>query len=277
MQDNSDQFATPEEEAAYHDDTVLSDDPVEETESHEDTVEDTEESEEQGEKVKTKKDGYVEITDPKVKARVDQLSREKHEAIRKAQADARRADTLARELEELKRPAPPKEVPVPSADPITEPDVFARQQRERENYIKEQTKYDSETEIRQQAKQQAEVQKRSEMVNGYIANMDRLKLNRETLAKAAETCAKYGIDDNHPLVEDLLEDSDGPAIVKYLADHPEHLSEVASLKPTKALAYIEREIRAKLNVKQQSKAPPPPTKVSGTRQSSKSADGWTFS
>ncbi len=277
MQDNSDQFATPEEELAFHDETVMSDDPVEETESHDDTVEEAEESEEESEKVKPKKDGYVEITDPKVKARVDQLSREKHEAIRKAQADARRADSLARELEELKRPAPPKEVPPPSADPITEPDVFARQQQERDKYIREQTKYDSETESRQQAKQQAEVQKRTEMVNGYLANMERLKLNPQVLAKAAETCAKYGLNDNHPLVEDLLEDSDGPAIVKFLADHPDHLSEVASLKPTKALAYIEREIRAKLNVKPQSKAPPPPTKVSGTRQSSKSADGWTFS
>lgn len=276
MQDNSDQFATPEEELAFQDETVMSDDPVEETESYDDTVEGTDEPEE-SEKVKPKKDGYVEITDPKVKARVDQLSREKHEAIRKAQADARRADALARELEELKRPAPPKEVPPPSADPITEPDVFARQQQERDKYIREQTKYDSDTEARTKAREQADIAKRTELVTGYMANMERLKLNPQILAKAAETCAKYGIDDNHPLVEDLLEDSDGPAIVKFLADHPDHLSEVAGMKPTKALAYIEREIRAKLHAKSQSKAPPPPTKVSGTRQSSKSADGWTFS
>ena len=278
MQDNSDQFATPEEESAFHEEVVGTDDPVEETEDHsEENESDGDDESEESEKVKPKKDGYVEITDPKVKARVDQLSREKHEAIRKAQADARRADTLARELEELRRPAPPKEVPPPNADPITDPELFARQQQERDKYIREQTKYDSDAEARTQAKQQAEVQKRSEMVNGYLANMERLKLNPQVLAKAAETCAKYGVDDNHPLVEDLLEDSDGPAIVKYLADNPEHLSEIANLKPTKALAYIEREIRAKLNVKPQSKAPPPPTKVNGTRQSGRSNDGWELS
>lgn len=277
MQDTSDQFATHEEESAFHDETVMTDDDVEETESLEvDDEVDTDESEE-SEPVKPKKDGYVEITDPKVKARVDQLSREKHENERKYKAEKAQREAIARELEDLKRPAPPREVPVPTADPVTEPDLFARQQHEREKYIREQTKYDSDTESRNQAKQQAEVEKRTAMVNGYLSNMERLKLTPAIVAKAAEVCAKYGIDDNHPLVEDLLEDSDGPAIVKFLADNPDHLAEIASLKPTKALAYIEREIRAKLNIKKQSKAPPPPTKVSGTRQSGKAADGWTFS
>ena len=51
MQDNSDQFATPEEEAAYHDDTVLTDDPVEETDSYEDDTEEAEEPEEESEEL----------------------------------------------------------------------------------------------------------------------------------------------------------------------------------------------------------------------------------
>lgn len=278
MQDNSDQFASIEDESAFHEEVIGTDDPVEETEDHSEEYESDDVDEpEESEKVKPKKDGYVEITDPKVKARVDQLSREKHEAIRKAQADARRADTLARELEELRRPAPPKEVPPPSADPITEPQEFARQQQHRDEYIRAQTKYDSDTESRNQAKQQAEVQKRSEMVNGYLANMERLKLNPGVLAKAADVCGKYGIGHDHPLTDDLLEDKDGPAIVKYLADNEEHLVEIANMRPSKALAYIEREIRAKLNVKPQSKAPPPPTKVHGTRQSGKVVDGWEIS
>lgn len=275
MQDNSDQFATPEEEAAFHEEVIQTDaeEAPEEEQEHDAEAEESEESEE----VKPKKDGYVEITDPKVKARVDQLSREKHENHRKAEAERRRADELARKLEEYERPAPPKEVPAPIADPVTDPDAFARQQQEREKYLREATKYEMESEARTQARQQAETQKKNALVEGYAANMARLKLNPQVLAQAAKVCADYGINDNHPLTEDLLEDKDGPAIVKFLADNPEHLAEVASLKPTKALAYIEREIRAKLNERKQSKAPPPPTKVSGTRSSSSSAGGWEIS
>lgn len=265
MQDTSDQ-------TEYEESTDVELDPQETEEDQTDDVEETEEEE-----VKPKKAGYVEFDTPEQKARVAQLSREKHDNERKFKLEKAEREKLARELEELKRPAAPKEVPVPSADPVTEPEVFARQQRERDTYIRESTKYETETNARQEAKQQSEAQRKTALVEGYVSNMERLKLNPQILAKAAKTCADYGINDDHPLIEDLLEDKDGPAIVKYLADHPEHLSEVASLKPTKALAYIEREIRANLNVKKQSKAPPPPTKANGTRTASTSESGWSIS
>lgn len=272
MQDNSDQFASHEEEAEFHEEVIGTDD-QEEIQEDSQEVENNEESEDEAEQVKPKKkEGFVEFTTPEQKARVAQLTREKHE-------NARKAEALARELEQYKKePEPPKEVPAPTADPVTDPELFARQQQERDKYIREHTKFESESELRKQAKQQAENQRKEALVDGYLANRDRLKINPAALAKASDVCAQYGITGDHPLVEELLEDKEGPAIVKFLAENPEHLAEIAGLKPTRALAYIEREVRAKLNVKKQSKAPPPPTKVSGTRQSSSStADGWSIS
>lgn len=271
MQDNSDQFATPEEESAFHEEVIQTDaeeTAQEEEQSHEAEAEDSTDSEEVKPK---KKEGFVEFTTPEQKARVAQLTREKHE-------NARKVDALQRELEKYqKEPEPPKEAPIPSADPVTDPETYAQQMRAREQYIKDQVKYESDTEARKQAREQADIARKTELAKGYAANMERLKLNPQVLAQAAKVCAEYGIGDNHPLVEDLLEDRDGPAIVKFLADNPDHLVEVASLKPTKALAYIEREIRAKLSEKKQSKAPPPPTKASGTRQPSNASDGWEIS
>jgi hypothetical protein len=276
MPENSDQFATPEEEAAFHQEVIETDAEDQHEEEDLPQEEEVEESEEEAEEVKPKKPGYVEIKDPAVKERVDQLTREKHEALRKEKAAAQKAEQLARELEELKRPAPPKEVPVPTADPVTDPELFARQQQERDKYIREHTKYESETESRKQAATKAEEAKQAALVENYRANMARLKINPVTLDKASAVCSQYGI--GNDLVEYLLEDQDGPAIVLHLGDNPETLAELVSMRPAKAAAFIEKEIRAKLNVKKQSKAPPPPTKVSGVRQSkSSTADGWSIS
>lgn len=278
MQD-SDQY---EEDNSVEDLDVRSESEILDDQADHDDIEDhdtdNETDDSEPEPVKTKKPGYVEIKDPAVKARVDQLSREKHENFRKAESESRRADALARELEELKRPGPPKEVKVPDADPITQPDLYVRQQQERERYIRDQVKYESDAEVREQSRKQTETQKRSAMVDGYKANMDRLKLAPEVMQVASDTCAKFGITGNHPLIDELLEDKDGPAIVKYLHDNQEHLAEIASMRPAKAFAYIEREIRNKLKAKPASKAPPPPTKMNGTRKSdSDKRSGRTYS
>lgn len=269
MQDNSDQFATPEEEAAFHEEIIGTDDPVEETDNLDEISEEAGESEE-SEPVKPKKTGYVDIQDPVIKARVDQITREKHELDRKLKAANARLEQLE------KPPEPPKEVPVPQADPVTQPELFTHQQIEREKYIREHTKYEADTEARNHAKQQAEAHKQSALLETYQKNILRLNVNPQTLHKASEKCTEYGI--SKDLVEHLLEDPDGPAIVIYLSNNDSSLSDIVNMKPAKAAAFIEREVRGNLNIKKQSKAPPPPTKVSGTRQSgSNSARGWTIS
>lgn len=234
-------------------------------ESTEQESESSEESADSAEPVKQdKKIGYVEIKDPIVKHRVNQLTKEKHDALREV-------ERMQRELQQYKKePEPPKEVPTPSADPVTDPEVYAQQMRAREQYVREQVKYESETEQRKQQSAAAEQARQERMLTTYNKNIERLKINQEDLKRAADTVTQYGI--NKELTEFLLEDDDGPAIVKYLHGNVDVLSDLVTMSPVKAAAYIERNIRAKLTVKQTSKAPPPPTKVHGSRSPSAAAD-----
>ncbi len=275
MSDNSDQFATPEEEAAFHQEIIETDDVP--SEAIEDEViehdESDEEPEDDAEPVQKKKAGFVEFTTPEQKARVAQITREKHE-------NARKVEALERELEQYKKePEPPKEAPMPTADPITEADLFIRQQQAREQYVRDSVKFEADVESRN--KQIADTQQKQHgvLVDTYNKNATKLKINPTVLLKASEVCSDYGINQqsNKALVEHLLEDPDGPAIVAYLGANVDTLAEIAGMTPAKAGAYIEREIRAKLNVRKQSKAPPPQTKVSGTRAVAKGADGWSIS
>lgn len=233
-------------------------------ESSEQESESTEESVDSAEPVKPKKTGYVEITDPAVKARVDELTRKMH-------AERKEKEAAYRELQQYKRePEPPKEVPPPSADPVTDPDTYRQQWSAREQYIKDQVKFESESEQRKQQSAAAEQRKTEQLLTTYNKNIDRLKISRDDLKKASDTLTQYGIDDG--LTTFLLEDDDGPAIVKFLHNNVDVLADLVSMSPVKAAAFIERSVRGKLNVKPISKAPPPPTKVSGSRTSSATVD-----
>jgi hypothetical protein len=227
------------------------------------------EGEAKEEEVKPQKSGYVEFSTPEQKARVAEITRKRYEAERET---AR----LKAELEKYKKaPEPPKEVPPPSADPVTEPDVYAKQAQAREAYIREATKFETESSQREQQSAAIEQQKQARLVENYNRNVERLKINPAMLAKAADTCTAYGI--NKELVNELLEDEDGPAIVAYLGNNIDDLAEVTSMSTAKAIKYIERQVRSKLNVKQTSKAPPPPTKVSGARKAdNNAAPGYRF-
>ena len=237
----------------------------EESESNDDSI--SEESEGEVEEAQAKKTGYVEFSTPEQKARVAEITRKRYEAEREA---AR----LKSELEQYRKvPEAPKEVPPPTADPVTDPDVYAKQARDREAYIREATKYEAESELRN--KQSAAIhQKRQEsLLETYNKNIERLKVNPKVLAKAADTCTAYGI--SKELVEELLEDEDGPSIVAYLGNNVDDLAEVTSLSTAKAVKYIERQVRSKLHNKQTSKAPPPPTKVNGSRPKSSVVENGT--
>jgi len=230
---------------------------------------DTDDDSQEKDEVKPQKAGYVEFSTPEQKARVAEITRKRYEAERET---AR----LKAELEQYKKaPEPPKEVPPPSADPVTDPEIYAKQAREREAYIREAAKFETESAQREQQSAAIEQQKQARLVENYNRNIERLKINPAMLAKAADTCTAYGI--SKELVNELLDDEDGPAIVAYLGNNIDDLAEVTSVSTAKAIKYIERQVRSKLNVKQTSKAPPPPTKVTGSRKTDTHAsNGYRF-
>src|SRR5690606_38148522 len=108
----------------------------------------------------------------------DQLTREKHEARREV-------ERMQRELQQYKKePEPPKEVPPPSADPVTDPDAYRQQWSAREQYIKDQVKFESESEQRKQQSAANEQKKTEQLLTTYNKNIDRLKISRDDLKKA---------------------------------------------------------------------------------------------
>lgn len=239
----------------------------EESESNDDSPKD--ESDDVEEAAPAKKTGYVEFSTPEQKARVAEITRKRYEAERET---AR----LKSELEQYRKPVEaPKEVPPPTADPVTDPDVYAKQARDREAYIREATKFETESEQRNQQSAAKEQEKQGKLIETYNKNVERLKINPQLLTKAADTCTAYGI--SKELVEELLEDEDGPAIVMYLHNNVDDLAEVTSLSTAKAVKFIERQVRSKIHNKQTSKAPPPPTRVNGSRPKSGTVvDGTVF-
>ncbi len=236
----------------------------EETPEIEDEPEESEEESKSEEVVPAKKSGYVEFTTPEQKARVDEITRKRYEA-------ERRATALEKELESYRKPPePPKEVPVPHADPITEPEVFARQQQDRDKYIREHTKFESETESRNKQVADKEQARVGSLVEKYNSNMEKLGVNPKALHAASESLTAVGI--GKDLTEFLLDHDDGPRIVAYLGSNLDDAELVIGMSPVKAAAYIEREIRGKLKSKPISKTPPPPTRVGGMRQSNAAAE-----
>lgn len=246
---------------------------VEETEEteHEET-ETTEEHEETESEAASEGDddsGYVEIKDPKVKARVDQLTREKWEARRKA-------ESLERKLQELEsnKTQPPEEVKAPDADlAIDNPAEFAKQQQAYAEYLRKQYAHEQQEEQRKSEAEKLQKEQFDQRISTYNSNIDRLKIDRSQLAKAAESIEKAGLDEN--VVNFLLEDEEGPALVAHLGSNIEDLIEVAGMKPYKAIAYMERVVRAKAGKKKTSSAPPPPKRVKGARPAAQTTpDGW---
>ncbi|WP_020208278.1 hypothetical protein [Gilvimarinus chinensis] len=218
--------------------------------------------------------GYVETDDPKVKARLGQLTREKYEAKREA-------DELKRRLEELERKqsesSAPKPVEAPTADlAIDDPDAYRKQLESHQAYLRNQAVHEHQQKQLEQQKQAAKQQQMQQAAQAYNKRVQELKIDPAELQQAGQFVANAGL--NNDVMQYLLEHDKGPAIVAELGKDPEALYSLRDLPAHRATVEIERRFGG-LNPtpKRKSSAPPPPTKVSGSRPAGKSTpDGWTI-
>lgn len=259
------------EDGIYSDSEEVAEPEVEQEIAEDESDDDESQEQEESEQPK-KKTGFVEFDTPEQKARVAQLTREKHENERKYKQ-------AMQELSRFKQSTivAPKEVPAPTADPVTDQEEYARQQRAREQYIAEQVRYDDAQKTHQETEKQLKSQRSQELAKNYVDNATKLKISSKVLEQAGKVCESFGIHENAELTEFLLEDPQGAAIVVHLGNNPEQLAEIAGMSAVKAVAYIERNVRSGLAAKQTSKAPAPPTKVGSSRGKSSSASGWEIS
>lgn len=241
----------------------------EESEPGEDAGED--QGEDDGEDDKGKQSGYVEIKDPKVRERVNQLTREKWD-------ERRKRESLEKRLQELEAKNQPSLEEVEAPDPelaIDDPKEFAAQQKRHNEYLTEKAKREYQEEQRQEQSKAQQQQELEEKVSNYTKRAQKLGIGMDDLRKASDQISQVGVHDD--VVNFILDDDDGPAITAHLGSNLEDLLAVAEASPLKAVAHIER-MRAKIARKPKSSPPKPPTKVTGTRKSDTNAgSGWSIS
>lgn len=268
----SDQFDTEETQ-----DELLAGAPAEEEEVSEQETESetevTESDDEQGggdgEDDKGKQTGYVEIKDPKVRERVNQLTREKWD-------ERRKRESLEKRLQELEAKNQPslEEVKAPDADlAIDDPKAFAEQQRQYSEYLTKKAEREYQDKQRQEQSKAQQQKELEERVGTYTKRAQKLGIGLDELKKASDQISQVGVHDD--VVNFILDDDDGPAITAHLGSNLEDLLAVAEASPLKAVAHIER-MRARIARKPKSSPPNPPTKVRGSRPSGKAQDGTIY-
>lgn len=192
--------------------------------------------------------------------RISELTREKHEAIRRAE----RAEQMAQQALSLAKPKPTES----AADDEPRPEQFTKY----EDYVRAAARYDA----AQAAKQVLEGhQKQSTVADEEKARIERAK-TFATEAKAQgkaiqgfDEALEYVRSEDFPMTpaiaEYLLDADHKAAMVKYLADNEDEafrISRLGNIAAVKELAKVEARFSAKPRPKTSS-APPPPVIVAG--------------
>lgn len=224
-----------------------------------DEPEQEDEPEEEGEQGETKH--KVEFSDEQQRFINEEIIAKKvarqREAERQYEQERIRREEVEAELNRLKAPVRPVVPPVPDYfDSEYEAKLAARDEA-----LKRAAAYDARQEAIREADQRAmaeEQQKAAAVTYGrvreYSSRADQLGIKADDLQRAGNYVAQYELPNS--LVDEILDDDHGPAITVYLARNPEEIDKIRSMRPTKAWAYIEREIKEKAGA-----ATPRPTKV----------------
>lgn len=192
--------------------------------------------------------------------RISELTREKHEAIRRAE----RAEQLAQQALSLAKPKPAET----AADDEPRQEQFSKY----EDYVRALARYDA----AQAAKSVlGDHQKQATVADKEKARVERAKtFDREARAQgkgiegfdeALETVRSDDFPMTPAIAEYLLDADNKAAMVKYLADNDDEAFRISRLGPVaavKELAKVEARLSAKPKPKTSS-APPPPATVSG--------------
>lgn len=207
--------------------------------------------------------------------RLDELTRDKHEAARRADEALNRVAELERKLAEAK--APPANTsqdqePTPDAYPSWE--AYEKAQR---RWIIDQATKAAKISLLEEQKRDADARSQEESrtkFNDARKRFDDRALEiapeYEGLDKAIKNLFGNKIPLNDAMAEYIFEGSDkGPEVVFYLDAHPAEAADIAKLTPIKAAAAMAR-LESKLaetTEKRVSGAPPPPKEVKGGKGS----------
>lgn len=181
--------------------------------------------------------------------------------------ESERADAAERKLGELQ--AKQAEVVIPPV-PDKYSDSFEADIKERDDAIAAQSKQSAATEVAAAERQKKDDARKTEAekaltkrVAGFDTNMVSHGLNPAETKTAADTVLAYGISDIFGDI--LLEDSDGPLFVQYLAANPIELEEMTRMSVLQLVNHMNGDFRQKalLLKPKTSNAPDPPRRIKG--------------
>lgn len=182
--------------------------------------------------------------------RINELTREKWEARRQAEAMQQELQALRQEFERLRQPPPPN----PQEDPEAYVAHLAREEARR-LLESERSQW---TQHQEQQRIQSLAAKYAEREQAYAAQ------HPDYLESVEQFVAVVG--QNRELAEVLMESEHGPQVAHYLGKNLDEAARIASLPPHLAAAQIAR-IEAKVAAPRQQKttqAPNPPPVLGGS-------------
>jgi len=212
-----------------------------------------------------KHDGFVSVADNQ--AQVNKQHRKFRDAERAAARVKADNERINKELEDLKAKSVDLTVPdVP--DPYS--DTYQADIAARDAAIANKAEHDAQARSIEADKQKTEQAERDraeqvdrERVAEFDTRMVKHGLDATEVNKAATTLVEYGISDTFQDV--LLDDTDGPLMVAYLADNPVEVEKINSMSTLELVNYLNAEIRPKASLlkPKTSDAPDPPRILSG--------------
>lgn len=202
--------------------------------------------------------------------RINELTREKYEAIRKAEALA--AELAAYKQQQQQAPSP-TDRPKPTLESCNyDPEAFAEAVAEwkiEQSFAKREASYREAQQRKAVEAKQADFQKR-------LAEFD------EVSPGAWERAVTAPIKTTEPMLEVIRESDVGPHIAVWLADNLDEANAISGMPPYLAaarLGQIEATIKSGLTRAKSSnttKAPPPPPRVAGSGKVEKSPEQMTM-
>jgi hypothetical protein len=219
------------------------------TDENQDTDESQEESGDEPEKGKDKEP--IKFDERQQKVFDDAIAKK----TRKAREAERKADELAKELEEIKAKLPkeaaPEIPPVPdSFDPEFKELMAKRDDAIQKKAIYEANKTQNERALEAKEREKAEGEKAAFVadVEGYAKRSKLLGIAPEALKAAGAAVAEFG-GVSGEVARYLLKEPQGPAITMYLSKNPDEIEAIRGMDTASAAVYIATEIKPKAVVK----------------------------
>lgn len=222
-----------------------------------DEAAETQDGEAEGEQPKPKKPGGG------FQKRISELTREKHEALRRAEYAERLAEKA------LSTAGTPKAPAAPATDDEPRPEQFTKY----EDYVTAKAEYRADkrfeahlSKLDTTLKGRTAEQTQAAKVESFVAEARKQGKGIEGFDEALEAVRSEGFPMNQTIGDYLLDAAENKAgLVKYLADNEDEafrISRLGTVAAVKELAQVEARLSAKPKPKISS-APPPPATVSG--------------